>query len=167
MDEQEKKRRKADYDKKWYKRNKGKIRDYQKGYYKKWLKKNREKKVEYIKKWMKENKRSIIEYRKKNKERLSKNNREWRIKNKEHIKKYEQTPKRKINRKVRDQTRRKYGKLMKGFQYHHNTNPPHKDKFIVLEEKFHKFYHDYSQLFDVRNTLINRGLVEGLKPLQL
>jgi len=65
----------------------------------------------------------------------------WRTskKGKEYFKKY-----RKNHRFYWDITKktiRKYGKLKKGFQYHHNTKPYNEDKFIILETPIHKWVH--------------------------
>ena len=49
------------------------------------------------------------------------------------------------NKKIRKQMVKRI--LKKGFVYHHNTLPYERDKFIILEQGFHKFYHKNIHLF--------------------
>ena len=126
---EKKKRDRSEYNRIWYKRNKERKDEYSR----KWAKKNPEKIREY----------SIKSYRKnkgKYNSRVNKTKRKYWIKDK-------------FNNDIRKKTRLKYGKLKRGFTYHHTTNPYDRDKFIILEDKFHKYYHTNKNKFNMRGKI--------------
>lgn len=110
-----------------------------------------------------------------NKDKILTKNKNWLINNKERHKKY-QSSYEKANRwkyrkrinntkriyreiewvrkkdNVRRSTNQKYGYLDKGFVYHH-TEPYNKDNFLILEKKFHNFYHKNKMLFNMEGRL--------------
>lgn len=88
------------------------------------------------------------EYYKKNKEKKSMRQKERYRKDKEKMIKYSlkynkeyrklEDVRKKNN--VRKQTIRKFGKLPKGKQYHHNTEPYEFDKFEIILEREHRSF---------------------------
>ncbi len=104
-----------EYQKKWYRDNKDrlteKMRRYRKGYYE-------------------ENNQKEKKYRKDNKSKIK----GW-------IKNHLNNPKMKQKDLVRKLTYYKYGKLPKGFQYHHTTEPYKVDEWIGIDTNEHYDYH--------------------------
>ena len=92
-------------------------------------------KKKYQKKWRQENKERFNNCKKvwneKNKEKVKKIRKDWKERNHKEQRKLDN---------VRQNTRRKYGSLKQGFSYHH-PKPYNKDHFTILEDKFHRFYH--------------------------
>ena len=84
-------------------------------------------------------------YRLKNRSKIREYHKEWVKKNKDKVKNNSKRGYEKLmsNGKVlvEAKTRRKYGNLKDGFLYHHNTIPYNVDKFIILENKMHLWYH--------------------------
>ena len=107
-----------EYKREWYRRNKERV----KSIAVQWAKDNREKRKLIDKKWRENNPDKWLEIQRKC------SNRAW-LKNKE-------------NQLVRAKTYRKYGKLPKGYEYHHTTIPYHIDKFVIVKiighHKIHK-----------------------------
>ncbi|MBE3092805.1 MAG: hypothetical protein IMZ51_04005 [Chloroflexi bacterium] len=97
---------------------------------------------------IKQNSEYQKEWRKNHKDRFDKCRKEWNKKNKEKLKKIRSDCRIKHKKEYRQKDRerlatiRKYGKLKKGFEYHHTTIPYNRDKFIILEKGFHRFYHE-------------------------
>ena len=82
----------------------------------------------------------------------------WIAKNKRKVNRinkryYDRYPNKRKEANIRRGTRQKYGKLKKGFIYHHNTKPYKKDKFVVLEKDFHNFYHRNKKKFNIKGRL--------------
>jgi len=109
---------------------------------------------EYYKKNKEEIKIKGEKYRKNNKEKINKQHRDYYKRNpdkfKETRKKYAQNNKKIINKssrkshekykdkaKIRKLTRKRYGKLPKGKEYHHYTIPYHVDKWVIVSTKEH------------------------------
>ena len=99
--------------------------------------------------------KSQKEYYIKNKNKINKRNNNWREKNKEKhkqlIKKWVKNNPEKIRKiairnyykdkdkhSIRQKTRWKYGKLPKGFQYHHTTKPYTVDEWICVHQSEHR-----------------------------
>ena len=80
------------------------------------------------------------DYYRENKERLLKYGKKWLKENKDKVKQYKKTDKtnNKQHYQIRKKTYNKYGKLPKGMEYHHTTEPYHEDIWIgmIPEEHF-------------------------------
>jgi len=90
------------------------------------------------------------EWRQENKERFKELRKSWKEKNpikwKQISTKYKKKVKireRKLDN-LRQNTRRKYGRLKKGFQYHH-PRPYSVDNFIIVESGIHQFLHSHQR----------------------
>lgn len=123
------KQKHREYSKEWYKKNKEEI--------------DRKKKIYYQK-----NKKKVIkchkEYYQKNIERERKKGRERQRKNKPYFasyqRKYYKLHKNKDKIMIRHETRYKYGKLPKGFVYHHTTEPYNRDIWIGVAQEEHSLW---------------------------
>lgn len=89
-----------------------------------WIKSNRDKRIIIDKKWRDNNPEKWLEIQRNNSKTNYKRHKE--------------------NYLVRNQTKKKYGKLSKGYEYHHTTNPYHIDKFVVVEIADHHKIHKES-----------------------
>ena len=106
-------------------------------------------KKEYQIEWRKNNPKRFKELR----ERWIRNNpekvKESRIKYKKKVYKREKDLKR-----IRQRTRRRFGSLKRGFEYHHFI--PYKfDNIIPLEIKAHKFYHKFPKIGSANGKIIH------------
>ncbi len=81
----------------------------------------------------------VKQWRKDNPEYHLKQIRRYKKKHPEIVKKYKRTDqiKHKENYRVRYQTRKKYGKLPYGMEYHHTTRPYHIDSWIGVFKEEH------------------------------
>ena len=87
-------------------------------------------------------------YYRRNKEHLKQVTREWKKAHKKQVKeykewskkymaKYRQNPEVKEKNKMRMRTKRKYGKLPNGFNFHHTTKPYNEDEWIGVHKSEH------------------------------
>ena len=115
-------------------------------YNRRWYAKNKEKRKFQIKGWQETNKEKRYErqreYEKENKDKINKKKREYHMK-----------PEINYRNKIRRKTNHKYGRLKRGFVYHHNTNPYQTDRFMILERGFHNYYHKNPDKFKMRGRL--------------
>jgi hypothetical protein len=105
-------------------------------YQRDWERKNRAKRLLKTQKWIKKNPHYHRDY----------HHRDYVIIRE---KRYKKIPRVKYKIYIRGLTNRKFGKLEKGFVYHHNTEPYQFDKFIILEKGLHKWMHEHPKSFKV------------------
>jgi len=117
-----------------------KCKKYHRNYQKKWNEKNPEKRKQIMK-------RNRLKYKDEKRDYL----REWRNLNRETYRRLQRKggkkyyPKNKHKVFIRTYTLRKYGKLPKGWQYHHITNPYHIDYWLGVHKEEHKRIFDKKQ----------------------
>ncbi len=120
----------------WYKNNKERLRiNRKKRYYE-----EQESAIEYSKQYYQEHKQERLDYNK----IYYKTDNGLMVKKKackQYYKSHKDNPEYRHKRTVRRKTIRKYGKLPKGYEYHHYTNPYEIDKFVILKKEEHTKIH--------------------------
>ena len=100
---------------------------------------------EYIKKLNKMYLDRNPEYKKRMSDYINEFQKKNRIRYRERVNKqkriYHQRKEVKLKKNIIGKTKRKFGKLKTGFEYHHNTIPYQYDKFTILERPAHSWYH--------------------------